>query len=97
MFVVKLAGRRGTVRVPQQATTNLSLAARKAWASMPDRKVGRPRGSKTVDRMSVTLRIDRDVWDRFLEAERRGRIADRTEVVNAWFRRELDRIGEGGR
>src|SRR4051812_32872150 len=72
LLVIRLDGANKSVRMPAHAVTNLSLAARKAWASMPDRNVGRPKGTKTVDRVSVTLRIDRDVWDRFVTEEQKG-------------------------
>jgi uncharacterized protein (DUF4415 family) len=72
--------------VSEVALTNFSLAARRAWQSMPDRKVGRPLGSKVSDRVSVTLRLDRNLWDSFRDAEDRGLIIDRTEIFNAWLR-----------
>jgi uncharacterized protein (DUF4415 family) len=68
--VVRLSGQRRVMRLGLATVTNLSLAARKAWASMPARNVGRPKGTKTVDRVSVTLRIDREVWDAFRSAPR---------------------------
>ena len=94
-LVVCLQRDHKTVRVPAAAVTNLSLAARKAWLNMPDRNVGRPKGAKTVDRVSVTLRLDRDVWDRFVAEERKGRIRERTKVVNDWFREKLDGMDKG--
>ena len=96
-LVVRLNGSLTSIHVPAHGVTNLSLAARKAWASMPDRSVGRPKGTKTVNRISVTLRFDRDVWARFVENERRGSIRDRTEIVNAWFRERLDALDDGDR
>lgn len=96
-LLIRLPGQRRPIRVPQHAVTNLSLAARKAWTSMPERNVGRPKGAKTVDRVSVTLRFDRDVWDRFIAEEQRGRIRARTEVVNSWFREKLAAMDEGER
>ena len=68
---------------------NYSLAARKAWEKMPQRQVGRPVGTKRTDRVSVTLRIDRDLWDEFRAAEEKGLIADRTTTVNDWIRQKL--------
>jgi len=61
---------------------NLSSAARKAWEAMPSRRVGRPKGSKKSDRISVTLRFDKALWDRFLRLEKIGSIADRTSIFN---------------
>lgn len=72
--------------------TNFSLAARKAWKSMPNRRVGRPRGSSLSNRISVTLRIDRDLWDEFKRAEGAGIISDRTELLNQWIRQKLDKL-----
>ena len=72
--------------------TNYSLAARKAWKSMPDRAVGRPKGLKLCDRVSVTLRIDRDLWQRFQQCEDDGRITDRTGLINECLRRTLDAV-----
>ena len=72
--------------------TNFSLAARKAWKSMPNRRVGRPRGTSLSNRMSVTVRIDRGLWDEFRRAEAAGFILDRTETLNQWIRQRLDRL-----
>jgi hypothetical protein len=91
-LVVHGVGSETTVRVPLDAVTNLSLAARKAWASMPDRRVGRPRGSRVCDRISVTLRVDRDLWQRFRSNEAAGQIEDRTTTINAWLRQKLDEL-----
>ena len=84
-----------TTRV--RTVTNLSLAARKAWVSMPDRRVGRPPGSKLSDRVSVTLRIDRELWERFRGLESKGRIADRTKLINGWLREKLAALATRGR
>ena len=77
------------VRVPADAVTNFSLAARKAWKSMPDRRVGRPKGTRVCDRVSVTLRIDRDLWERFQSMESSGLIDDRTSTINTWLQEKL--------
>jgi uncharacterized protein (DUF4415 family) len=68
---------------------NYSLAARKAWQKMPRRNVGRPHGTRVCDRVSVTLRIDREVWDNFHTAESEGLIEDRTVTVNTILRNYL--------
>src|SRR5438105_4199966 len=82
-LVVRLEGSGGSVvRVALEEVTNLSLAARKAWASMPQRAVGRPKGSRVYDRVSVTLRIDREVWEEFKVLEAAGLIGDRTATIN---------------
>ncbi len=78
-----------TLEVDIVDVTNLSLAARKAWLTMPKRRVGRPEGSKKTKRTSVTLRIDSDLWEEFKQLEAEGVIDDRTETVNKWFRQRI--------
>lgn len=56
---------------------------------MPDRKVGRPLGSRVSDRVSVIFRIDRELWGEFQNAEEAGRIQDRTNFINDALRRSL--------
>ena len=82
--------------LPEQMT-NFSLAARKAWVTGPDRAVGRKKGTKLYDRVSVTLRFDRDLWKRFLALEKEGIIEDRTALINAWFREKLAELDRRGR
>lgn len=77
------------IRIPASDVTNFSLAARKAWKKMPQRRVGRPKGSGTTDRVSVTLRIDRELWNQFKMAERAGLIENRTATINEWFAEKL--------
>lgn len=89
---VQIAGAAAPVSVHDSDVTNYSLAARKAWENMPDRRVGRPKGSRTSDRVSVTLRIDRELWQQFREAERVGKIADRTQTINGWLREKLTEL-----
>lgn len=72
--------------------TNFSLAARKAWQNMPSRSVGRPTGTTKTDRVSVTLRIDRELWERFKAAETSGQISDRTSIINKWIADKLNEI-----
>jgi hypothetical protein len=74
------------------AVTNYSLAARKAWKTEPNRSVGRRKGTKLTDRVSVTLRIDRELWELFLKKEETGAIEDRTAAVNEWFREKLSEL-----
>ena len=73
---------------------NFSVAARKAWRSMPKRRVGRPKGMRSCDRVSVTLRIDRDLWEQFRSKESTGIIDDRTATVNAWLREKLAELDQ---
>jgi len=80
----------GEENVKSSEVTNYSLAARKAWESMPERRVGRPKGTSKTDRVSVTLRIDRELWARFKQAEQDALITDRTATVNKWIAEKLD-------
>ena len=80
------------VPVASARVTNFSLAARKAWKSMPHRRVGRPKGARHCDRVSVTLRIDRELWEQFRQDESEGLIKDRTATINTWFREMLDKL-----
>jgi hypothetical protein len=80
------------VAVASELITNFSLAARKAWKNMPHRRVGRPKGTRHCDRVSVTLRIDRGLWKQFKRDESEGRINDRTATINFWFREMLDKL-----
>ena len=80
------------VATASELVTNFSLAARKAWKNMPHRHVGRPKGARHCDRVSVTLRIDRELWEEFKRSELEGRIRDRTATINVWFREMLDRL-----
>jgi hypothetical protein len=96
-FVVRLEGSGLKVRVTPDQVVNLSLAARKAWITEPDRAVGRRKGTKLYDRVSVTLRLDRDLWEQFLGLEADGVIEDRTGLINRWFREKLAGLDGGGR
>src|ERR671923_846377 len=80
------------VATASELVTNFSLAARKAWKNMPHRHVGRPKGAGHCDRVSVTLRIDRELWEEFKRSELEGRIRDRTATINFWFREMLDKL-----
>jgi uncharacterized protein (DUF4415 family) len=80
------------VTVVSACVTNFSLAARKAWKNMPHRHVGRPKGARHCDRVSVTLRIDRELWEQFKQDEIEGLIEDRTATINAWFRDMLNKL-----
>lgn len=88
------SGRKLTVA--PEGLTNYSLAARKAWVTGPDRAVGRRKGTKLYDRVSVTLRFDREVWERFLALEGTGAIEDRTATINVWFREKMAQMEREG-
>ena len=96
-LLVRLQESGSKVRVTPEQITNFSLAARKAWVTGPDRAVGRKKGSKLYDRVSVTLRFDRDLWEHFLTLEQEGVIDDRTGLINGWFREKLAILDRGGR
>jgi uncharacterized protein (DUF4415 family) len=81
-----------TVRVLPESVTNFSLAARKAWVTEPNRGVGRRKGTKLCDRVSVTLRIDRDLWEQFRQLEEAGLIEDRTAAINSWLREKVSKL-----
>jgi hypothetical protein len=62
----------------------------------PDRGVGRRKGTKIRDRVTVTFRIDRDLWEEFMRLVEAGRIEDRNLIVNAWFREKLAELSNEG-
>src|SRR5438445_8170943 len=94
-LVVRLDGSGRKIRVHARDVTNYSLAARKAWKTQPNRRVGRPLGMRLCDRVSVTLRIDRDLWEQFQKAQARGAIEDRTAIINEWLREKLADLERG--
>lgn len=79
----------GTHSLLHSEIVNYSLAARKAWKKMPGRRVGRPVGTKRSNKVSVTLRIDRELWDAFVAAEKQKLIENRTTVINELIRQKL--------
>ena len=95
-LVVRVSGEDSVVETGRDDVTNLSLAARKAWQSMPDRRVGRPKGTRLCDRVSVTLRIDRDLWQQFRQLEATGEVEDRTATINGWLRDKVEKLKSNG-
>lgn len=93
-LLVRLNESGEVVEVTRSALTNYSLAARKAWERMPQRRVGRPKGTSTTDRVSVTLRIDRELWEQFKNAESSGLIKDRTATINGWLAELLSELAK---
>jgi uncharacterized protein (DUF4415 family) len=91
-LLVRLRESGELIAVESESITNFSLAARKAWKNMPHRQVGRPKGARHCDRVSVTLRIDRALWEQFKRDESEGRIRDRTATINLWFREMMDKL-----
>lgn len=96
-LMIHLESSERKVRVTVDQVTNYSLAARKAWMTHPDRAVGRRKGTKLTDRVSVTLRFDRVVWQQFLDLEESGVIENRTGLINEWFRDNLEKLAGDGR
>jgi len=96
-LLVRLEESGAKTRVTPEQLTNFSLAARKAWVTGPDRAVGRKKGTKLCDRISVTLRFDRGLWEHFLALENKGVIDDRTGLINGWLREKLADLDRGGR
>jgi uncharacterized protein (DUF4415 family) len=91
-LLVRLEKTGRSLLVRPEDVTNFSLAARKAWKTEPGRRVGRRKGTRLSDRVSVTLRIDRDLWERFKEMEAGGLIDDRTAAINAWLREKMGEL-----
>lgn len=88
-LVVELVNANDLVQLTHDEVTNYSLAARKAWTSMPNKRVGRPKGSRVCDRTSVIFRIDRDLWDEFRALESEKLIKNRTILINTILREKL--------
>jgi hypothetical protein len=76
--------------VPLEAITNYSLAARRAWETMPKR-AGRPAGTAARKQM-VSLRIEIDLWQRLGQAAESGLVSSREQAVNVWIRGGLERL-----
>lgn len=91
-LLVRLIDTNKVVPVAEDDVLNFSAAARKAWKTMPGRKVGRPPG-QTVDRVSVTVRLDRALWDRFRKLEAKGAIEDRSDFLEAALTHAIRRLG----
>ena len=94
-LVIKIDGSQRLLTIPTAKVRNYSLAARKAWKNSPSRPVGRPKGSGKSNRVSVTLRIDREIWTDFTAMEQSGRIIDRTSVINGWLAEKLNELARG--
>jgi hypothetical protein len=93
-LIIRLEDDGECIQASSGELTNLSLAARRAWLTMPKRDVGRPKGLRLSDRVSVTLRIDRELWEQFKALEQVGRITDRTATINEWLSERLEQLTE---
>jgi len=78
------------VQFPTEEVTNYSLAARRAWQTMPKRS-GRPRSPGPGKKM-ISMRVDVDVWRRLGQAAELGLIPSREEAVNTWLREKMDAL-----
>lgn len=79
-----------TVNVLPDELTNYSLAARRAWKTMP-KKAGRPKAHARQKR-PVSFRLDMDVWKDLSRAAELGLIISREQAVNEWLRQALDQL-----
>ncbi len=75
------------VRLPSSHITNYSLAARRAWQTMPKR-AGRPKSSLPRKKM-VSLRIDVGLWAALERMVELGLISSREKAINEWLREKL--------
>src|SRR5438309_782661 len=69
-----------TVELPDDAVTNYSLAARRAWRVMPKR-AGRPRLEEPRKKL-VSVRLDMAVWRDMRRAAEFGLIGSRDAAIN---------------
>lgn len=79
-----------SISIEPNEITNFSLAARRAWQTMPKR-AGRPQLSSPRKKM-ISMRIDVDVWERLGEAVDLGLIPNKEEAVNTWLQERLDAL-----
>lgn len=79
-----------SLKVTAGELTNYSSAARKVWASTPNRRVGPTKGKRITDRISVTIRVDRRLWRAFESLEESGAISDRTVWLNNVIRQGIE-------
>jgi hypothetical protein len=82
------------VYVEPKEITNYSLAARRAWRTMP-KQAGRHQLAVPRKRM-VSLRLDIDILDDLTEATKSGLIPNKEQAVNTWLRQQLDLLFREG-
>lgn len=87
-LVISLARDGKDVETAVSEVRNFSAAARKAWKTAPSRRVGRPPG-RSVSRVSITLRIDGALWERFRALEQGGRLPNRSQFFENALRQTL--------
>ncbi len=76
------------VLMPLDNITNYSLAARRAWESMPKR-AGRP-VSVGAQKKMVSIRLNSEVWELLGKAVDLGLIRSREHAINAWLRERVN-------
>jgi hypothetical protein len=79
-----------TVSLSPPDLMNFSLAARRAWVTMP-KKAGRPKSSRPP-KVMVSMRLDIEVRNRLSVAAEMGLITNREEAVNRWVGEGLDAL-----
>jgi len=89
---LRLVNDEAIVVVNSAEIVNFSAAARLAWSAMPKRQVGRPKSIET-SRISVTLRLDSELWTHFQALETSGHIANRSEFFEAAIKKTLQQKG----
>src|SRR5579859_4237420 len=88
-FEIQLGGA-DTILLAPADVMNFSLAARRAWVTMP-KKAGRPKSSRPA-KVMVSMRLDVDVRNRLSIAAEMGLLSNREEAVNRWVREGLDAL-----
>jgi hypothetical protein len=86
------------IRASAAGVTNYSLAARRAWQTMPKR-AGRPRSAEPR-RKTLSVRLYPDVWALYQQVSSLGLLPSQTLAVNNWLREGLaallETAGRGG-
>jgi uncharacterized protein (DUF4415 family) len=70
--------------------TNYSLAARKAWKTIP-KKSGRPL-QPGPRKKRVSVRIDEEVWEQLKQAAEQGLIPSREEWLNSLLKQKVQQL-----
>lgn len=81
-------------QLPPVGLRNFSLAARKAWETMPSRKAGRPKNPDLPLKRVVTLRVEDELWRRLGAAAEAGLVRSREAAVNQWIKERLDELDQ---
>ncbi len=76
--------------VPPDSVTNYSLAARRAWRTMP-KHAGRPRSARRDTRM-ISVRIRDSTWSLLARAVDLGLVSSRERAIDVWVRERLEQV-----